>query len=240
MADAPRAAAEDTGPAAAAPLLGTVLLDELVELLLRETAAPGQFDAALAASPAAALSWVLRGDFGAGPAAALATAVEQCRNYATPDAAAAGTLACLLALAHGGHFLPGLPPRALEGPFLELSALPAPWGTRFADAAAAPPPTSPPAARAADANAALHRVGRYRILAQLGQGSSGTVYRARQDATGRDVALKLLRADAMTPETLARFQREAVLLGRLDHPSIATVFDSGLAPVHGDTVPFLA
>ena len=53
-------------------------------------------------------------------------------------------------------------------------------------------------------------VGRFTILSRLGRGSMGAVYRARQEAVGRDVALKIVRPDrAYDPETKARFEREA-------------------------------
>ncbi|WP_436495440.1 protein kinase domain-containing protein [Actinokineospora sp. HUAS TT18] len=67
----------------------------------------------------------------------------------------------------------------------------------------------------------------FRLVAQ---GGEGTVYRARQDGLGRDVAVKVLQVD--DPATLARFQREleiTVRLGR-QHPHIVTVLDTGTVP----------
>ena len=68
------------------------------------------------------------------------------------------------------------------------------------------------------------RLGSYEILAPLGAGGMGEVYRARDTRLGRDVALKVLKADfAGDAERMARFQREAQLLAALNHPHIATI-----------------
>ena len=73
-------------------------------------------------------------------------------------------------------------------------------------------------------------VDRFVVLAQLGAGSMGAVYRARQEAMGRDVALKIVRRDrAYDPETKARFEREARAMSSLTSPHTVTVFDFGEA-----------
>ncbi len=70
--------------------------------------------------------------------------------------------------------------------------------------------------------------GRFTILAKLGAGSMGTVYRARQHAIGRDVAIKILRSDRATDATAkARFLREARANSLLASPHTVTVFDFG-------------
>src|SRR5579864_9454111 len=68
------------------------------------------------------------------------------------------------------------------------------------------------------------RLGPYEILAPLGTGGMGEVYRARDPKLKRDVALKVLpEAFACDPERMARFQREAEVLASLNHPNIATI-----------------
>lgn len=89
------------------------------------------------------------------------------------------------------------------------------------------------------------RIGRYEIIGVLGEGGMGLVYEARQDVPRRRVALKVMRGGLATRETLARFQREAELLGSLRHPGIAAIYDAGWArPEYEDGLgheqPFLA
>ena len=68
------------------------------------------------------------------------------------------------------------------------------------------------------------RLGLYEILAPLGAGGMGEVYRARDTKLGREVAIKVLLEDfSGDEERLARFQREAHLLASLNHPNIATL-----------------
>jgi len=75
------------------------------------------------------------------------------------------------------------------------------------------------------------RLGPYEILAAIGAGGMGEVYRARDAKLGRDVALKVLPdAFARDAERMARFQREAKVLASLNHPNIASIYgleDSG-------------
>ena len=83
--------------------------------------------------------------------------------------------------------------------------------------------------------AAGDQMGAYRIVAPLGAGGMGEVFRATDTRLGRDVALKRLpEAFASDPERLARFEREAKLLASLQHPNIATLF--GLEDVGGERV----
>jgi serine/threonine protein kinase len=69
------------------------------------------------------------------------------------------------------------------------------------------------------------RLGAYEILASLGVGGMGEVYRAHDRKLGRDVASKVL-TDLFTsdPERLARFEREARVLATLNHPHIAAIY----------------
>jgi Tol biopolymer transport system component len=69
------------------------------------------------------------------------------------------------------------------------------------------------------------RIGPYTIVALLGAGGMGEVYRARDERLGRDVALKVLPETlAGDPERLARFRREAQVLASLNHPHIAALY----------------
>ena len=69
------------------------------------------------------------------------------------------------------------------------------------------------------------KLGHYEILAPLGEGGMGQVYRARDTTLDRDVAIKALPEDfAEDAGRLARFEREAKLLASLNHPNIATIF----------------
>jgi eukaryotic-like serine/threonine-protein kinase len=69
---------------------------------------------------------------------------------------------------------------------------------------------------------------RFVIVGKLGAGSMGTVYRARQEAMGREVAIKILRSDrAFDAQAKARFTREARAMSLLTSPHTVTVFDFG-------------
>ncbi|MEM7246234.1 MAG: serine/threonine-protein kinase [Acidobacteriota bacterium] len=69
----------------------------------------------------------------------------------------------------------------------------------------------------------------YELLRVLGQGGMGTVYEAEQQVPRRRVALKLIRSLSTTTESLARFEREANLLARLQHPGTCQVHEVGQA-----------
>jgi tetratricopeptide (TPR) repeat protein/predicted Ser/Thr protein kinase len=83
-------------------------------------------------------------------------------------------------------------------------------------------------------------VGRFTIERLLGEGGMGAVYLARQERPQRPVALKLIRSGAMSQRTLGRFRREAELLGRLQHPGIASVHDAGMADTPHGARPYFA
>src|SRR6266567_5404017 len=72
------------------------------------------------------------------------------------------------------------------------------------------------------------RLGPYEILAPLGAGGMGEVYKARDKKLDRDVAVKVLpESVAADPDTLARFEREAKAVAALSHPNILSIFDFG-------------
>ncbi len=72
-------------------------------------------------------------------------------------------------------------------------------------------------------------LGPYEIVAMLGAGGMGEVYRARDTRLGRDVAIKVLPAQfASDPERLRRFEQEARAVAALTHPNILALYDVGL------------
>src|SRR5215470_5687938 len=69
------------------------------------------------------------------------------------------------------------------------------------------------------------RVGHYEILAPIGSGGMGEVYRARDTKLNREVAIKILpEAFATDADRMARFAREAQVLASLNHPNIAAIY----------------
>jgi len=72
------------------------------------------------------------------------------------------------------------------------------------------------------------QLGPYEIVAPLGAGGMGVVYRARDERLERDVAIKVLSPGLLTDEAARRrFRKEALALARLSHPNIAAVYDVG-------------
>ncbi len=137
-------------------------------------------------------------------------------------------------------------PRAAEDYAREFPDLLRPGQCLPADLLAAAPPVSPgertplPGGAAVEGAACArplpHSIGRYRIVARLGEGGQAEVYRAFDPDLGRDVTLKLGR-DGFGANSAARtrFLAEGRALASLDHPDLARVFDCG---VH-DGRPFL-
>ncbi|KAA0216464.1 MAG: serine/threonine protein kinase [Leptolyngbya sp. PLA3] len=78
----------------------------------------------------------------------------------------------------------------------------------------------------------LDTIGGYELLGEIHRGGQGVVYKARQKATDRLVAVKTLIQGAFATETQRiRFEREVRLAARLKHPSIVTVHESGRTPL---------
>jgi Tol biopolymer transport system component len=72
------------------------------------------------------------------------------------------------------------------------------------------------------------RLGPHEILGLIGEGGMGAVYRARDPRLGRDVAIKIIRGDAVAdPDRRARFLQEARAVSALNHPAIVTIHDIG-------------
>ena len=85
--------------------------------------------------------------------------------------------------------------------------------------------------------AAGFRVGHFEVMAPIGAGGMGEVYRARDLDLGREVALKVLPDElVLDPSRLARFEREARTVAALNHPNILVVFEIGFH----EAVPFVA
>ncbi len=78
-------------------------------------------------------------------------------------------------------------------------------------------------ARRAESPVALGRLGSYELLSEIGHGAQGTVYKARQPGTKREVVIKRLAAGSFATASMrARFEREIEALGVLRHPNIVT------------------
>ncbi|MFF4914143.1 serine/threonine-protein kinase [Streptomyces tendae] len=118
-----------------------------------------------------------------------------------------------------------VPPRS-QAPSATPAEAPAP-----ASPAASPPASSTaPAAAAPDPGAGRLIAGRYRLIARLGHGGMGTVWRAEDETVGREVAVKEPRVPDHLPEreranAFERMRREARAAARLDHPAVVDVHD---------------
>src|SRR6266481_7171473 len=72
------------------------------------------------------------------------------------------------------------------------------------------------------------RIGRYKLLQQIGEGGCGVIYMAEQEEpVRRKVALKVIKLGMDTKRVIARFEAERQALALMDHPNIACVFDAG-------------
>jgi serine/threonine-protein kinase len=90
---------------------------------------------------------------------------------------------------------------------------------------------APPAAKTAPKEK-VNTLGDFRLLKKLGEGGMGSVYKAHQISLDREVAVKVLSKQlASNPSFVERFQREARLMARLDHPNILRCF--GVGEEHG-------
>jgi serine/threonine protein kinase len=83
-------------------------------------------------------------------------------------------------------------------------------------------------------------IGGYRILGVLGEGGMGVVYEAEQKSPQRTVAPKLMRPGIVSRQLVRRFEHEVHLLGRLQHPGIAQIFEAGTADAGAGVQPYFA
>jgi len=68
---------------------------------------------------------------------------------------------------------------------------------------------------------------RYEITRELGRGGMGVVYMAHDPVLDREVAVKVVTPEHVSPESVVRFRREARVVAKMDHPAIVSVYDSG-------------
>ena len=92
-----------------------------------------------------------------------------------------------------------------------------------------PPNANPPSpVKPAGLDAGTH-LGPYVVIALLGRGGMGEVYRARDLRLSREVAIKVLRSEASAdPDLVRRFEQEAKAASLLNHPNIVSIYDTGL------------
>ena len=84
------------------------------------------------------------------------------------------------------------------------------------------------------------RIGPYHVRSLLGTGGMGVVYLAEQQNPQREVAVKVLQASSPGSERARRFEREAQFLGRLQHPGIAQIFESGTTSDTPEAATYIA
>src|SRR5438067_7256692 len=90
-------------------------------------------------------------------------------------------------------------------------------------------PEQPKATVVAITEKAGDRIGRYKLLQQIGEGGCGVVYMAEQtEPVRRRVALKVIKLGMDTKQVIARFEAERQALALMDHPNIAKILDAGI------------
>ncbi len=111
----------------------------------------------------------------------------------------------------------------------------------LADAQTASPPVTAEIRRITDLMFTVpERIGEFRLLHKIGEGGMGVVFEAEEQRLQRRVALKLVRSGFMTDDMLRRFEYEASLLARLEHPGIARIYHAGIWDAGIGPQPFFA
>jgi eukaryotic-like serine/threonine-protein kinase len=95
-------------------------------------------------------------------------------------------------------------------------------------------------AAAAPARSVPLTIGRYRIVRLIAEGGMGAVYEAEQEKPHRLVALKLIKSGFATADLRRRFEQEAHVLGRLQHPGIAQIYEAGSVETDFGPQPYFA
>ncbi len=83
-------------------------------------------------------------------------------------------------------------------------------------------------------------IGKFSVVRVLGEGGMGIVYEAIQESPKRRVALKIIKERSLHAKIKKRFQSEANILAKLNHPGIATIYESGVAEENGRSIPYVA
>ena len=84
------------------------------------------------------------------------------------------------------------------------------------------------------------QIGPYQIIREVGRGGMGVVYEAEQDEPRRRVAVKVIRLSIASDEVVRRFKRESRVLGNLQHPGIAHIYEAGTTHIGNETAPYYA
>ncbi|MHC5109549.1 MAG: protein kinase domain-containing protein [Planctomycetota bacterium] len=83
-------------------------------------------------------------------------------------------------------------------------------------------------------------IGPYRVIGKLGEGGMGAVFEAEQSNPQRRVAIKVVRSGLLSRALLQRFEQEVAALGRLNHPCVAQIYDSGTETSALGKIPYFA
>src|SRR5579871_5585362 len=86
------------------------------------------------------------------------------------------------------------------------------------------PPVSPTVGKRIDPLLTKVQIGQYTVQRKLGQGGMGSVWLARDEVLGRDVAIKVIAIGDADPSTARRFLLEARAAAKLNHPNVVTVY----------------